>query len=91
MKNLQEKLLSLFVILKGRKPIVVGLSVAVIALCLLGVKFGYITEDMVNFNVIIESIEGMFNSNSIDASSPSIDTLNKVSDTTNVVVDSLSK
>lgn len=89
MKKLQEKLLSLFVILKGKKPMVIGLSVVVIGLCLLGVKYGYISEDMIDFHVIVESIDGMFKSNPVDTLAPAVDTLNNVVDSSKVVVDSL--
>lgn len=80
MKKFQEKLLPLLLNLKGKKPIVVGLSVVVIALCLVGVKYGYISEEMVNFNVIVESIDGMFKSASVDTLAPVVDTLSNAVD-----------
>jgi len=86
MKKIQEKLSSLFVLLKGKKPLVVVVSVVVFGVALFGVNKGYITEDLVDLNVIVHSVEDLFG-----ASSKSVDTLSTVVDSTHVVVDSLAK
>lgn len=91
MKKLQEKLLPLFVILKGRKPVVVVISLVVIGLCLLGVNYGYITADTLNFSLIVESVDSWFKSTPVDTLAPVVDTLSNVVDTSVIVVDTLSK
>lgn len=91
MKKLQEKLALLLVILKGKKPVVVVISLVVIGLCLLGVNYGYITEDVLNFNLIVESVDGWFKTTSVDTLTPVVDTLTNVVDTSVVVIDTLVK
>jgi hypothetical protein len=89
MKNFVSKFLPVINKLKGKKPIVIVLSVVVIALALLGVKFGYITEDMVDFHFIVNQIDGMFVSTPVDSIEVPVDTLINVVDTLQVSVDSL--
>ncbi len=89
MKTLQEKFLALISILKGKKPMVIVVSLVVIGLSLLGVKFGYITEDMVDFHLIVNQIDGMFVSTPVDSIEVPVDTLINVVDTLQVSVDSL--
>ena len=89
MKKLQEKLLPLISNLKGKKPMVIVVSLVVIGLALLGVKFGYITEDMVDFHLIINQVDGIFVSSTKDSVILPVDTLVNVADTLSVSVDSL--
>jgi hypothetical protein len=91
MKKLQEKLALLLVILKGKKPVVVVISLVVIGLCLLGVNYGYITEDVLNFSLIVESVDSWFKTNPVDTLAPAVDTLTNVVDTSVVVIDTLVK
>jgi len=90
MKKLQEKILPLISILKGKKPMVIVVSLVIIGLALLGVKFGYITEDMVDFHLIINQVDGIFVSSTKDSVILPVDTLVNVADTLSVSVDSLS-
>jgi hypothetical protein len=90
MKKLQEKFLPLISILKGKKPMVIVVSLVVIGLSLLGVKYGYITEDMVDFHLIINQVDGIFVSSTKDSVVLPVDTLVNVVDTLSVSVDSLS-
>lgn len=89
MKKLQEKLLSLVSVLKGKKPMVIVISLVVIGLAFLGVKYGYITEDMIDFHVIVNQIDGIFASSAKDSVVLPVDTLVNVVDTLSVTVDSL--
>ena len=91
MKKIQEKLLSLISILKGKKPMVIVVSVVVIGLALLGVKYGYISEEMVDFHLIVSQVEGIFVSPVKDTVSLPVDTLMNVVDTLSVSVDSLTR
>jgi hypothetical protein len=90
MKKLQEKFLPLISILKGKRPMVIVVSLVVIGLSLLGVKYGYITEDMVHFHLIINQVDGIFVSTTKDSVVLPVDTLVNVVDTLSVSVDSLS-
>jgi hypothetical protein len=89
MKKLQEKFLPLISILKGKKPIVIVVSLVIIGLSLLGVKYGYITEDMIDFHLIINQVDGIFVSTPVDSIEVPVDTLVNVVDTLQVSVDSL--
>ena len=86
MKKIQEKLSSLFVLLKGKKPVVIVVSVVAVGVALFAVHKGYISEDLVDLNLIVHSVEDLFGS-----SSTSVDTLSTVVDSTHSVVDSLAK
>ena len=82
MKNLVSKLLPLIDKFKGKKPIVIILSVVAIVAGVFAVKKGYISEDLLDVNMIVGFIDNTFASDSTQA----------VVDTTihvNNVVDSL--
>jgi len=89
MKNVLNKFLPVVNKLKGKKPVVIVVSVVVIGLALLGVKFGYITEEMVDFHLIINQVDGIFVSSTKDSVILPVDTLVNVADTLSVSVDSL--
>lgn len=89
MKKLQEKLLPLISVLKGKKPMVIVVSLVVIGLALLGVKYGYIPEDMLDFHLIVNQIDGIFVSPAKDSIVQPVDTLVNVVDTLSISVDSL--
>jgi hypothetical protein len=89
MKNVLNKFLPVVSKLKGKKPIVIVVSAVVIGLALLGVKFGYITEDMVDFHLIINQVDGIFVSSTKDSVVLPVDTLVNVVDTLSISVDSL--
>lgn len=89
MKKLQEKFLPLISILKGKKPMVIVVSLVVIGLALLGVKYGYIPEDMIDFHSIVNQIDGIFVSPVKDSVVSPVDTLVNVVDTLSISVDSL--
>lgn len=91
MKKLQEKLAPLLFVLKGKKPVVIVISLVVIGLCFLGVNYGYINEDVLNFSLIVESVDSWFKSNPVDTLVPTVDTLSNVVDTSAILVDTLSK
>lgn len=91
MKKLQEKLIPLVSVLKGKKPMVIFISLVVIGLASLGVKYGYITEDMIDFHLIVNQIDGIFVTPNKDSVILPVDTLVNVVDTLSVTVDSLPK
>jgi hypothetical protein len=91
MKKLQEKLLSLLVVFKGKRPAIIVLSLVVIGLYLLGVHYGFLSDTVVDFGVIVETIDGLFKSAPVDTLSNQIDTLSNTVDTTSVIVDTLVK
>lgn len=81
MKKFQEKLSQLFILLKGKKPLVVIVSLLVIGGATFGVQKGYISEDLVNFNVIVESVNNLLGSPTADTTSTYVDTTHSVVDT----------
>lgn len=90
MKKIKEKILPTISALKGKKPIVIVVSVVVIGLALLGVKYGYISEDMLDFHLIVNQVDGIFVSPDKDSILQPVDTLVNVVDTLSISVDSLS-
>lgn len=60
MKNLVSKLLPLIDKFKGKKPIVIILSVVAIVASVFAVKKGYIAEESLNFETIIDFISNSF-------------------------------
>jgi hypothetical protein len=82
-----EKALSLLGALKGKKPVVIGVSIVVFVLAALGVHYGYIPEELLNVDSIVKYVSGAF-------SSPTEQVVDSVAveavDTTISVIDSLS-
>jgi hypothetical protein len=89
MKKIKEKILPTISSLKGKKPIVIVVSVVVIGLALLGVKYGYISEDMLDFHLIVNQVDGIFVSPDKDSILQPVDTLVNVVDTLSISVDNL--
>lgn len=84
MKNLVSKVLPLVNKFKGKKPIVIILSVVAIVAGVFAVKKGYIAEESLNFETIIDFISNSF----IDA--PAVDSVASPVDVLNIeVVDSV--
>lgn len=83
MKNQVSKLIPLVSKLKGKKKVVVVLSVVAIAVVIFAAQKGYIGEDAVKFDLIIDQIDAAF------ADSTVVDTVVNHVDTTLNVVDGL--
>ena len=81
MKNLNEKILALISLLKGKKPIVIIITAAIFGLGVLGVKYGYIPEDIINIELIVKQVTGQFGQESTKV----------VVDSTKVILDTLAK
>jgi hypothetical protein len=77
MKNVVSKLIPLVFKLKGKKKSVIILSVVAIAAVIFAVEKGYISEDVVKFDVIIDQISAAF--------PDSAETVNTVDSVVNVV------
>lgn len=87
MKNILSKLISLINLLKGKsKQVIIG-CVIIFGLGVLGVKYGYIPEEVLDVNVIVEQISGALEK---DSAAVVVDTVAQdvVVDTA-VVVDSV--
>ena len=67
MKNLVSKLLPLIDKFKGKKPIVIVLSVVAIAAGVFAVQKGYIAEESLNFETIINVVSDAFATTPIDS------------------------
>jgi hypothetical protein len=67
MKNLVSKLLPLVNKFKGKKPIVVILSIVAIGAGIFAVQKGYITEESLNFEAIINVVNDVFATTPIDS------------------------
>jgi hypothetical protein len=67
MKNLVSKLLPLIDKFKGKKPIVIILSVVAITAGVFAVQKGYIAEESLNFEAIINVISNAFANTPIDS------------------------
>jgi predicted KAP-like P-loop ATPase len=81
MKNPVSKLLPLVEKLKGKKKIVIVLSVVAIAAVIFAAQKGYISEDAIKFDLIIDQISAAF-----PDSTEVIDTVvNQIDTTVNVV------
>lgn len=89
MKNVPvKKAFSLVEALKGKKLVVVLVSVGIFVAAIFGVKYGYISEDMINPEVIVEYVSSLLSSDSAAVA----DTLTTIPvDTTQQVVDTLVK
>lgn len=67
MKNLLTKLLPLVEKLKGKKPLVIVLSAVVIAAYFYGVNKGYIGENAINLDVVINYLDSTFKTAPVDS------------------------
>ena len=83
MKNQISKLVPLVAKLKGKKKVVIILSVVAIAAVIFAAQKGYISEDAVKFDLIIDQIDAAFTDSVV------VDTIVNQIDTTLNVVDSL--
>lgn len=82
-----EKAFSLLGALKGKKPVVIGVSIIVFVLAALGVHYGYIPEELLNVDNIVKYVSGAFDPQAVQV----VDSVVvEVVDTATVVVDSLS-
>ena len=89
MKNLQQKLLSLIYLLKGKsKKVIIG-TIIVLSVCVLGVKYGYLSEDMINIPFIIGNVEVILDENHSDSIQQIVDTLKIEIDSSNIKIESL--
>jgi len=77
MKNVVSKLIPLVSKLKGKKKQVIILSVVAIAAGIFAVQKGWITEDALKFDIIIDQISAAF--------PDSVETVNTVDSVVNVV------
>lgn len=75
-----DKIMNVINLVKGKKPVVIILSVVAIGLGLFAVNKGYIPESVVDVNTIINYIDGAFGE-----TAKAVDTI-----ATQVVVDSIS-
>ena len=67
MKNIFSKLLLLVDKFKGKKPIVIILSVVAIAAGIFAVQKGYIAEESLNFEAIINAVSDAFAEAPVDS------------------------
>ena len=67
MKNVVSKLIPLVTKFKGKKKIVIILSVVAIAAGIFAVQKGYIAEETLNFETIINVVSDAFPDTSIDS------------------------
>jgi len=84
MKDLVSKLIKLLLSLKGKKPIVIGIVAVIFILGYFAVQKGYISQDVLDMDLIIKEVENAFAS---DSTKVVVDTLNQALP----VVDTLSK
>jgi hypothetical protein len=75
-----DKIMNVINLVKGKKPVVIIISVVAIGLGLFAVSKGYIPESVVDVNTIINYIDGAFGE-----TAKAVDTI-----ATQVVVDSIS-
>ena len=64
MKDLVSKLIKLLLSLKGKKPIVVGIVAVIFILGYFAVQKGYISQDVLDMDLIIKEVEKAFASDS---------------------------
>jgi hypothetical protein len=74
MKPVTDKLAALMAALKGKKPSVVIATIVVFILGILGVKYGYIPESLLNVNLIVDQVSSVFGN---DSTKVVIDSLSK--------------
>jgi hypothetical protein len=75
MKDLISNLIKLVLSLKGKKPIVIGIVVVIFILGYFAVQKGYISQDVLDMNLITKEVENIFTS---DSSKVIIDTLSHI-------------
>ena len=85
MKDQISKLIPLVGKLKGKKKVVIILSVIAIAAGLFAVQKGWIAEDALKFDLIIDQVSAAFPDSTV------VDTVVNHVDTTINVIDSLAK
>jgi hypothetical protein len=84
MKNLPvNKMISLINAVKGKKPIVIIASVVAIAAAIFAINKGYISEDMLNVDAVVNFIDGVV---SKEAETVAVDTA-----VVDVIVDSVAQ
>jgi hypothetical protein len=84
MKNLPvNKMISLINAVKGKKPVVIIASVVAIAAAIFAINKGYISEDMLNVDAVVNFIDGVV---SKEAETVAVDTA-----VVDVIVDSLAQ
>ena len=81
MKQLISKyLVPVLQAVKGKKPVVIIVSIVVIAAAIFAAQKGYISQDLVDINLIVKEVGNVFSSS---------DSVKVVVDSTSKVVDSL--
>ena len=81
MKQLISKyLVPVLQAVKGKKPVVITVSIVVIAAAIFAAQKGYISQDLVNIDLIVKEVGNIFSSS---------DSVKVVVDSTSKVVDSL--
>lgn len=83
MKDQVIKLIKLLLSLKGKKPIVIGIVAAIFLIGYFAVQKGYISQDMLDMNLIIEEVEKAFAS---DSTKIVVDSLNQTSTVTDTLI-----
>jgi hypothetical protein len=84
MKNLPvNKMISLINAVKGKKPVVIIASVVAIAAAIFAINKGYISEDMLNVDAVVNFIDGVV---SKEAETVAVDTA-----VVDVIVDSVAQ
>jgi hypothetical protein len=86
MKNLVNKLLPLVDKFKGKKPIIIILSVVVIAAGIFAAQKGYIAEESLNFEAIINVVSNVFATAPVDSVAIPLEPIDSLA--IDVVVDS---
>jgi hypothetical protein len=74
MKQITDKIAALTSALKGKKPSVIIATIVIFILGILGVKYGYIPESLLNVNLIVDQVSSVFGKDSVQVV---IDTLPK--------------
>jgi len=64
MKDLVSKLIKLLLSLKGKKPIVIGIVAVIFILGYFAVQKGYISQDVLDMDLIIKEVENALASDS---------------------------
>ena len=64
MKDLVSKLIKLLLSLKGKKPVVIGIVAVIFILGYFAVQKGYISQDVLDMDLIIKEVENALASDS---------------------------
>ena len=78
MKNLLSKLLPLIEKFKGKKPIVIILSIVAIAAGVFAVQKGYIAEEALKIDVIVDYISTAFETPVVDSIVSPVDSVEAI-------------